>query len=179
MLLAEALSGATVSAHSGWMSGSVRCDHGAARVYWQAGEAALVSAAGTLLSPQHRHLTVAMLSLAALAAAAGRTAASSVAAQSSASAAARQCDQLPSVLAAAGPSAATITDGSEQQPEPPGDTQSDEIALRDRLAQENAELRAEVELLRASVDSGLQNLVALEEAVERGREQLRRETTAE
>ena len=50
-------------------------------------------------------------------------------------------------LAAAGPSAATITDGSEQQPESPGDTQSDEIALRDRLAQENAELRAEVELL--------------------------------
>lgn len=156
----------------------------AVRMHWQIGEALIASAVDILLSPEHRQLAVAQLTLAALAAAAGRAAASAVVAQSAAATATQDSPQRTERLDAA--DASTIGDTvaksplpsrrvSGEQKEQAGEGQEEQrrlIVHRDSLARENAELLAEVEQLRASVDAGRADLVALEEAVARGQEQL-------
>eukprot|EP01043_Picozoa_sp_COSAG02_P022493 COSAG02_NODE_1172_length_14106_cov_77.834725_5_plen_170_part_00 len=153
----------------------------AVRLHWQMGEALIVSAVNIVLSPKHRQLAVAQLTLAALAAAAGRAAAAAMVARSADAAGAQE--RANRVDAA---DASSIADTGAASPLPSrwisgekkgraGEGQEEhrrQRELSDSLARENAELLAEVEQLRATVDAGRANLEALEEAVTRGREQL-------
>lgn len=151
----------------------------AVRLHWQMGEALIASVVNIILSPQHRQLAVAQLTLAALAAAAGRAVASAVVAHSAAAAAAQECaDRVDAADAssigdtgAASPLPSSWVSGEQKEREGQEEHRR-QSALSESLAQENAELLAEVEQLRATVDAGRANLEALEEAVKRGREQL-------
>ena len=144
---------------------------------WQCAEAALAACVHTLLSPVHRQKTVGYLSFLALAAACGGAVAASVAAQSTATAATNQREgrqaavPVPAAVPAAAVPVVPAAGGtSASESNAVGKTAEEQEA--EFLVIENAELRAEVEALRATVDAGRADLDALEAAVERGRAQL-------